>query len=43
VQGLIGGAIRTDGHGVQRAASGMLVTTEARNAAERHALSIDET
>jgi type VI secretion system secreted protein VgrG len=35
--------LRTDGHGVQRAASGILITTEARNAGERHALSIDET
>jgi type VI secretion system secreted protein VgrG len=35
--------LRTDGHGVQRAAAGMLISTEARDAAERHALSLDET
>ena len=35
--------LRTDGHGVARAARGLIVTTEARRDAEAHITSIDET
>lgn len=35
--------LRTDGHGVARAARGLIITTEARRKAEAHITSIDET
>jgi type VI secretion system secreted protein VgrG len=35
--------LRTDGHGVLRAARGMLITTEARPNAANHALDMGET
>lgn len=35
--------LRTDGHGVMRAADGMLITTEPRGRAARHAKDMDET
>jgi type VI secretion system secreted protein VgrG len=35
--------LRTDGHGALRAAAGLLISTQARNDAEAHALSTDET
>jgi type VI secretion system secreted protein VgrG len=39
----IGFELRTDGHGVARAAKGMLLTTEARLKAQGHALDMGET
>jgi type VI secretion system secreted protein VgrG len=38
-----GWELRTDGHGVARAAGGMIITTEKRANAESHAKDIDET
>ncbi|CAN7570473.1 type VI secretion system tip protein TssI/VgrG [Pseudoduganella sp. LjRoot289] len=38
-----GWELRTDGHGVARAAKGMLLTTEARPASRSHVTSLDET
>ncbi|MFA9216645.1 MAG: type VI secretion system Vgr family protein [Sphingomonadaceae bacterium] len=38
-----GWELRTDGHGVMRAGSGMLITTEARSNASAHIKSMDET
>jgi type VI secretion system secreted protein VgrG len=35
--------LRTDGHGALRAGSGLLLSTQARNDAEAHALATDET
>ncbi|GHU47083.1 hypothetical protein AGMMS50289_21740 [Betaproteobacteria bacterium] len=35
--------LRTDGHGIHRAAAGMLISTQARTNAEQHALSTEET
>jgi len=35
--------LRTDGHGAVRAASGLLISTQARNNAEAHALATEET
>jgi type VI secretion system secreted protein VgrG len=38
-----GWELRTDGHGVARAAEGMLITTEARNNAALHSMDMGET
>ena len=35
--------LRTDGHGSLRAAAGLLISTQARNSAERHVLAAEET